>query len=229
MSRRPGAPVRTRPEQGRGTGGGGATPLPRPERSPRGAALGRSPRRAPRGGLGGTRPAGRTTAGGGTGPEGDVEPRSVRVARLVSIRTLVLGVVVLVAFSMLFPTVRAYLGQRAALESLAVEVEATEQRQRDLEGELARWRDDAYVAAQARERLSFVLPGEVSYRVIDPEVVVEAPDVDGTAPGAATPTGPALPIGGAVTPWYATVWESVRVAGEAPLPQPEPAEGAPAG
>src|SRR5699024_9323443 len=107
----------------------------------------------------------------------------VRLARLVSVRALVLGIVLLVAFTVLFPTVRAYLGQRAELESLAAQVEEAEQTEEELAAELARWDDEAYVAAQARERLSYVLPGETPYRVIDPEVVVEEPAVDPATEG----------------------------------------------
>ena len=60
----------------------------------------------------------------------------------------------------------------------------------------------------------YVLPGETPYRVIDPEVVQPEVAVEGAAePGLVE--GPTLPVGGDVNPWYATVWESVRVAGEA--------------
>lgn len=135
------------------------------------------------------------------------------VARIVSVRSLVLGVVLLVAFSLVFPTLRAYLGQRAELDALAAEVETAELRQEQLAAELDRWGTDAYVAAQARERLSYVLPGETAYTVIDPEVVVEEPSVQSQVPGATT--GTALPAGGSVAPWYATVWESVRLADQA--------------
>ena len=124
---------------------------------------------------------------------------------------MVLGVVLLAGFSLLFPTVRAYLGQRAELDALAADVAASEQRAADLRAELDRWDDPAYVAAQARERLSYVMPGETSYRVIDPEIVQdEVSAVEGDS-GA----GPRVPTGADVAPWYTSVWESVRIAGEA--------------
>ena len=132
---------------------------------------------------------------------------------MLSVRALALGVVLLVAFSVLLPTVRAYLGQRAELESLAAEVAAMEQNHEELQAELDRWSDEAYVAARARERLSFVMPGETAYRVIDPETVTEPPAVEDEGPLA----GPALPAGSALQPWYTTVWESVRIAGEVPV------------
>lgn len=143
------------------------------------------------------------------------ESRPVRLARVLSVRAIVLGVVLLAGFTLLFPTVRAYLGQRAELDALEAQVAQAEQDERALERDLDRWQDPAYVAAQARERLSYVLPGETAYRVIDPEVVVE-PETDRATP--APEAGPALPTGGAVTPWYTTVWQSLEVAGSAEVP-----------
>ncbi|MBC7290573.1 MAG: septum formation initiator family protein [Actinotalea sp.] len=144
------------------------------------------------------------------------EARPVRFARLVSIRAMVLGVVVLVAFTLLFPSVRAYLGQQAELEELRQDLAAAQHRQDYLRGELDRWGDPAFVQAQARSRLSYVMPGETPYRVIDPEVVVEPPAVEATG---TDQTGPALPVGGSGLPWYTTIWESVEVAGELTVPE----------
>lgn len=138
------------------------------------------------------------------------------LARLLSVRALLLGVVLLIAFAMVFPTVRAYLAQRAMLGSLQAQVVAAEAREKQLRTDLGRWEVDAYVVAQARERLSYVMPGEKAYRVIDPQSVAEPAQVVGSTPG--TEGGVALPIGGASAPWYATVWESVGLAGEAPVP-----------
>src|SRR5690606_31805760 len=134
-----------------------------------------------------------------TGPASEPEPetRTARIARVLSVRALALGVVLLVAFSVLLPTVRAYLGQRAELESLAQEVAAVEQQHEELQAELDRWSDEAYVAARARERLSFVMPGETAYRVIDPEAVTEPLTVENDAGPLA---GPALPAGSALQP-----------------------------
>jgi len=132
---------------------------------------------------------------------------------VLSVRAIVFGVVALAGFTLLFPTVRAYLAQRAELDALAAQVAQAEQEERALERELDRWNDPAYVAAQARERLSYVMPGETAYRVIDPEVVVEEEPEDSPA----AESGPAVPLGGTVTPWYATVWSSLAAAGEAPV------------
>jgi hypothetical protein len=129
-----------------------------------------------------------------------------------------MGVVLLIAFAMIFPTMRAYLGQRARLDALAADVVAAEEREAELQAELDRWGDDAYVVAQARSRLSYVFPGETAYRVIDPEVVAEQPAAE-QEPGATS--GAALPVGGAVAPWYSTIWQSVQLAGEAEVADEE--------
>ncbi len=121
---------------------------------------------------------------------------------------MVFSCVLLLAFVLVYPTLHSYLQQRAEVDQLRAQVDAARQRNEDLEAEKGRWDDPAYVVAQARERLSFVMPGEKAFRVVDPETV---PD---TAPAA---QGPASVLdAGSTLPWYATVWESVQEAGEAP-------------
>lgn len=154
-------------------------------------------------------------------PSGEGETRPARLVRLLSVRALVLGVVALTGFSLLLPTVRAYLGQQAELDALEAQVAEAERQEAVFAAELDRWDDEAYVAAQARERLGYVLPGETAYRVVDPEVVQDDV-VEGAAPG--TTDGPTLPLGSDVNPWYATVWDSVRIAGEAEVTDRESAE-----
>jgi len=129
-----------------------------------------------------------------------------------TVRVMVLAVVLLMAFIVLFPTVRESLAQGAALQSLRDQVAMSQTRNANLSAQLARWKDPAYVAAQARERLAFVLPGETPFRVIDPESVTAQK----------TPTkvaealhGPALPADGTTEPWYSRIWTSVQLAGDA--------------
>lgn len=129
--------------------------------------------------------------------------------KLLSARAMVLGVVALLAFVLVYPTLHSYLTERAAVDALRAQVAAAQQQNDDLGAELARWDDPAYVAAQARERLSFVMPGETAWRVIDPETVPgEAP-----APTVA-PQAQAVPT----PPWYLTVWQSVEGA-DRPAPE----------
>ncbi|GIG33350.1 hypothetical protein Col01nite_25090 [Cellulomonas oligotrophica] len=142
--------------------------------------------------------------------------------RMFTVRAMVLTLVVLLAFVLVYPTLTTYLQHRAELQALRSEHAAAVETNEDLRAELQRWDDPAYVTAQARERLSFVMPGETAFLVVDPDAVVEEEPV---AEGAVTPEA-----GGSTSPWYATVWESVEMAGEMEVGQEDadPA-GAPAG
>lgn len=131
-----------------------------------------------------------------------------RVPRLFTVRALVMLIVVAVAFILVFPTMRSYLNQQVQLQQLRADVAAAEQQNEDLQAELDRWSDPAYVEAQARERLAFVMPGEQALRVADPEIVPEqTADTDAT-------DGPAV-ASDPTRPWYAQIWDSVQVAGVA--------------
>ncbi|GAA2726875.1 hypothetical protein CAE01nite_23780 [Cellulomonas aerilata] len=170
-----------------------------------------------------TRPASRTVAGsGGRPPAGTAVEQPLRVPRMFTVRAMVLFVVLLLAFVLLFPTVRAHLAQQAENRALAQEVADARERTEDLTAELERWGDEAYVVAQARERLAFVRPGETAYRVVDPEIVPDPTEPVVPPAGA----GPALAPSGTTDPWYSTIWESARVAGEADVQDPTPADGA---
>lgn len=117
-----------------------------------------------------------------------------------------LFVVILVAFVLLAPTLRAYVSQQEQLREVNDAIAATQERTDGLEAALERWNDDAYVQAQARDRLGFVMPGETPYVVVDPETVTGEEPADAEDPGPVI-----MPRTG---PWYLTVWDSVQVAGE---------------
>ena len=106
---------------------------------------------------------------------------------------------------------REFFTQRAVLDDLEARTTTSQARVDELSALEQRWRDPSFVKAQARERLHFVMPGEVGY------VVLGADEEQGTDAGA---TGP----GGAESPaWYASLWESVEAAGSTAVPSPEPA------
>lgn len=129
-----------------------------------------------------------------------------------TLRGMVLGTVILVALVVLIPTMRAYVQQTADLRSLRAEVvEQTETRDA-LQVELDRYADEAYVVAQARERLSFVLPGEQAYRVLDPETIVDTRNPD---TGKVVGDGPVDAGFADGVPWYEALAGSVVIAGEA--------------
>jgi cell division protein FtsB len=140
---------------------------------------------------------------------------------VLTVRLVVLSVVVLLAVVLLLPTVRGAMQQSHELDRLRAEL-AQNQAERDrLEVELGRWEDRSYVEEQARSRLSFVMPSDKVWRVVDPDAV-GGDDVDPVT-GEAVDAGPVGTATGASVPWYQSVWESVQVAdGPAATPADDP-------
>lgn len=126
---------------------------------------------------------------------------------VLTVRAMVLSVVVLLAVVLLLPTVRAVMSQQAQLRDLRAELVEQKQQKQELEIELARWDDRQYVIEQARSRLSFVMPGDKVWRTLDSDSVHE----DEPEPGPVD-TSPS-PSAEDDTPWYTSVWDSVRIAG----------------
>jgi cell division protein FtsB len=115
------------------------------------------------------------------------------------------GVVALLVFTLAVPT-RELLHQRAEINALRSDNAATQSRVDELTVRQERLQDPAYITSLIRERLHYVLPGEVGYVVLDPS---EAP-----APSKATSSS-------AGSPWYSALWTSVQAV--------DGAGGAPAG
>jgi len=63
-------------------------------------------------------------------------------------------------------SMRAYLQQREHINELKQQIASAKSNIADAEREKRRWRDPAYVEAQARARFGWVLPGETSYQVL---------------------------------------------------------------
>lgn len=145
---------------------------------------------------------------------GREEPEEERPPRTVTMRSLVLALVILVAFIVLAPTARAFIVQTEHLRRVTAESAAVEAQVSSLEDQLRRWSDVSYVKAQARERLGFVLPGETPYRVVDPQTVVGDDGEPYTDLEASTSTAPQVP-------WYLTLRDSVAEAGQEPGDEPD--------
>ena len=88
--------------------------------------------------------------------------------RLTGRATVLFVVLALLAVAYTWP-VKEYLRQRSELGRLRAETAATQARVDALQALRQRWADPAYVQAQARERLHFVLPGETAYVVLQPD------------------------------------------------------------
>jgi hypothetical protein len=105
---------------------------------------------------------------------------------------VLLGVVALLAASYSFP-LRAWLDQRSELAAAQAQRDALERDVEQLTEQQQLWEDPAFVRAQARERLNFVLPGEAGLVVLGTEATeAELPTADGAVV-------PAVPSG---EPWW---------------------------
>jgi hypothetical protein len=100
---------------------------------------------------------------------------------------------------------REYLSQRAEIGKLQDKQAEAQARVTALEQEQSRLQDPAYIAAEARRRLHFVLPGETAYVIISPPAAQEEAGRTAAGGGADGAPGPAAP-------WYLELWETVREA-----------------
>lgn len=130
------------------------------------------------------------------------EARRASLTGRAAVLALVLGVL---AVSYAYP-LRAWYDQHRERAELRAEAERLEAEVGELETQLRLWDDPAYVEAQARERLGYVLPGEIGYVVVDETGEPE------TELG---PDGLPVLIEGE---WYSRLWTSIEAADGA---QPE--------
>jgi cell division protein FtsB len=80
---------------------------------------------------------------------------------LLMMALLVLGIVVIA------PNLKAYIEQRQQIAQLQASVTASEDEIERLSTERERWNDSTYVMTQARDRLFYVNPGEISFIVMN--------------------------------------------------------------
>ena len=81
-------------------------------------------------------------------------------------RLLILGVVMAALAVTLAQSLRVYFAQAQETAMLREQIAQRQQEISTLEDQLARWKDPAFVKAEARSRLGWVMPGETGYRVI---------------------------------------------------------------
>ena len=73
---------------------------------------------------------------------------------------------IVAALVVLAPNLKTLVEQRQQIAALQAQVERERQSVKNLTGEVDRWKDPAYVEAQARTKLYYVMPGDVSYFVV---------------------------------------------------------------
>ena len=142
------------------------------------------------------------------------EQRSEQRLGLTARRAAILAAVICVLTLTIAGPVRTYFAQRTEMKQLAASEAALRRQITELEQQKIKLGDPAYIAAQARERLGFVMPGEVPYQVQLP-------------PSAAVPgePGSGAPTGASGDPWYTSLWHTIADAPHGP-PQPAPPEPA---
>lgn len=124
-------------------------------------------------------------------------------------RAVILAAVMCVLTLTLAGPVRTFFAQHAEMKQQS-QLETTLHHQiTDLQQQKANMDDPAHIRAQARQRLGFVMPGEIPYQVQLPGAV-EVPGEPGAEPLAA-PSG---------DPWYTALWHTIA---DAPHPPPVPA------
>jgi cell division protein FtsB len=148
-----------------------------------------------------------------------VEQRSDQRLGFTARRAAVLAVVICVLTLTIAGPVRTYFAQRTEMNQLAASEAALRRQIADLEQKKVKLGDPAYIAAQARERLGFVRPGDIPFQVQLPPTAAVAPQ-----PGSDT----AKPAGN--DPWYTSLWHTIADAPHLPpanIPPPSPAPGEP--
>lgn len=118
--------------------------------------------------------------------------------------------------------VRTYFAQRTEMEQLTASQAALHRQIAELEQKKVKLADPAYVAAQARQRLGFVMPGDIPFQVQLPAgaAVTPQPGSDATKPAHNDP-------------WYTSLWHTIADAPHLPpasaTPPPPPGPTAPGG
>ena len=113
----------------------------------------------------------------------------------------------LVALIVVLPTFARYLDKQQELRDAKARLSSVQEHNAELERELKLWNDDNYVKTQARQRLGYVMPGQTLYVVTDPSKGTASERLQKKVESVNKKRR-------AATPWYTTMWDSVKVAGQ---------------
>jgi cell division protein FtsB len=137
------------------------------------------------------------------------------VGRRVSVtgRAIALAVVLLILTISYASSLRIYFAQAQDIASTKAEISQRQLVIADLQTDLGRWDDPAYVKTQARARLGWVVPGETGYEVVG---------ADGKPLGGGVEIGTEGQPAQAPKPaWWTKLWGSVEAA-DRPAPAVKP-------
>lgn len=103
------------------------------------------------------------------------EPRVASWLRNFRLSGFALSMLLLVvaALVVLAPSLKTLIEQRQQIAQLQQSVADAQQDVDDLDAEIDRWSDPAYIEAQARDRLYYVYPGDITFLVIGDENLPE--------------------------------------------------------
>ena len=150
------------------------------------------------------------------GADAGTAPR--RRSYILTARAIALSVVLLILTISYVTSLRIYFAQAHEISASKAEIAERQQRILQLQGELARWDDEAYVRSQARERLGWVVPGETGFTVVD---------ADGRPlGGGAQIKAESAPHEPVQDSWWSKLWGSVEAA-DRPAPVPDAAREKP--
>jgi len=84
---------------------------------------------------------------------------------------LIVGALVVLA-----PSLRVLVEQQQEIAELERQVAQRQSDVDELQTGIDRWQDPAYIEAQARDRLLYVYPGDITYLIVDDDVAVDDDD-----------------------------------------------------
>jgi cell division protein FtsB len=154
-----------------------------------------------------------------------VERRSEQRLGSTARRAAILAAVVCVLTLTIAGPVRTYFAQRTEMHQLAVSEGQLRTQIAELEQQKAKLADPVFIAAQARERLGFVMPGDIPYQVQLPNVAGQPERETSSGTAESRPN----------EPWYTSLWRTIAdtphniPADSAPSPAPAPPPPPPPG
>ena len=120
---------------------------------------------------------------------------------------VMMGILVL-AVVVLAPALRTFAEQRQEIDRLKASVADQQESVDHLKTERERWNDRTYITTQARDRLSYVLPGDISFLVIN--------DLALPVTGGESTEAVSTDIQSTEVNWLTSVFASVMTAGLVP-------------
>ncbi|MEO5533816.1 MAG: septum formation initiator family protein [Pseudolysinimonas sp.] len=89
---------------------------------------------------------------------------------------LSLLLLVVCALVVLAPNLKTFVEQQQQIAQLEKSLTDAQTSVDELNGEIARWSDPAYIESQARDRLYYVYPGDITFLVIGDDPATGSPD-----------------------------------------------------